>query len=179
MRDDQETIKISLLKSTLPAETTTSNGKPEPRGVANPVDFTEDTITEQMETPAEDMESQDGNIKRTSFGTHATVTTSDKREQLASKAQEVLSRIEELKKQVIEGEDTTAPCCSGNCEDKAGQLLKLSLPADLEEKTADLKQDRSNARRSDMNQCRNATMDDMADLEESPYDKELPCSCGQ
>ena len=91
----------------------------------------------------------------------------------------MLSIIEELKKQVIEGEDTTAPCCSGNCEDKAGQLLKLSLPADLEEKTADLKQDRSNARRSDMNQCRNTTMDDMADLEESPYDTELPCSCGQ
>ena len=30
-----------------------------------------------------------------------------------------------------------------------------------------------------MNQCRNATTDDIADLEESPYDKELPCSCGQ
>ena len=30
-----------------------------------------------------------------------------------------------------------------------------------------------------MNQCSNATTDDMANLEESPYDKELPCSCGE
>ena len=124
MKDDQEIIKMSLWKSTLSA----SNEKPEPRGVANPVDFTEDTITEQMETPAELR--LDGNSENTestsstSFGTHA--TTSDKREQLASQAEEVLSRIEELKTQVTVSTTTDScavPLHARDCEDKAGELL--------------------------------------------------------
>ena len=137
-----------------------------------------------METPAEDMElRQDGNSENTtSCGTHINVLTTDNKDHperqagkeatTTSQAEEVLSRIKELRKQVTEGqpfltegEDTTAPCSSGNCEeDIAGQLLgKISLPVELKKKTADLKQDRSNVHSQNMNQYSNATTDDMAD----------------
>ena len=150
----------------------------------------EDIITENI-IPAEDRERrQDGNSENTtSLGAHTTVTTPDKREQLASQAEEEIpsySGIEELRKHVTEGKETTTPCSSGNCEeDNTGQilgkksLLKSTLPAELEKKTADLKQDRSNARSHNMNQCSNTTTDDVSDLEEYSYDKELPCSFGQ
>ena len=139
-----------------------------------------------LTSPAEDMEfSQDSNTggeNRTSFRTHTNVTTPDKKDHLEGQAEEEApsySGTEEFRKKatgeqpfLTEGEETTAPwCVCGNCEEDNAK--------ELEKKTADLKQDRSNARSHNMNQYSNATMDDMADQEQAPYDKELPCSCGQ
>ena len=55
----------------------------------------QETITEQMGTPAEDMElSQDGNTKRTSFGTHINVPTSDKKDHPERQAEEKTEEVE-------------------------------------------------------------------------------------